>query len=146
MSGSTPRVVALLFLVALGLAPRHAAAQDLNTVVEQIATAWGRGNFVAVANHAARGGIALDVDGASASPIAARQVAAMLRRVFDGRETVDVRPGVARVTDGSPARAFSEIAWTHRGRGTTIPERSTVFVAYVREDGAWRVTQIRIMR
>jgi hypothetical protein len=146
MSRPARALLPLLALLAIASAPRAAAAQDLDAVVEQIAAAWARGNLAAIAGHAARGGIELDVDGGSGGPVAARQVIAMLRRVFDGRETLSVRPGVTRVADGSPARGFSEIAWTHRGRGTSIPERSTVFVAWVREDGSWRVTQIRLMR
>jgi hypothetical protein len=47
---------------------------------------------------------------------------------------------------GQPARAFGEITWTTRARGTTIPERANLFVAFVREGDAWRITEIRLMR
>jgi ketosteroid isomerase-like protein len=133
-----------LLALLLAMVPRSAAPQDLDAAVAQFTAAWARGDVSALTAAAARGGVSLDVDGTPVGPIGTRQASAVLRRVFDGRETVDVRAGMAHVTGGSPASAFAEIAWTNRARGTTIPARNTVFVAYVREDGRWRVTQIRL--
>ena len=65
--------------------------------------------------------------------------------LFEDQQTVSVKPGVARVSGGRPQRAFGELEWITRPRGTTIPERRTVFVALVREEQGWRVTEIRVM-
>jgi hypothetical protein len=100
-------------------------------------------------NHrlaACRSGISLDVDGRAVGPLPARQAGAVLRRVFDGLETADARPGRHAHAGGSPQRAFSQIAWTTRVRGTSIGEQTTVFIAYVREDGGWRINQIRLVK
>jgi hypothetical protein len=53
---------------------------------------------------------------------------------------------MSRTVGGTPTRAFGEISWTTRARGTTIPERATIFVAFVLEDERWRITEIRLIR
>ena len=53
---------------------------------------------------------------------------------------------MSREIGGSPTRAFGEITWTAKARGTTIPERATVFVAFVRDEDGWRITEIRLLR
>jgi hypothetical protein len=135
----------VLPLLLLGLAA-PAGGQELGNVVDRVAASWSRGDASGIVAHAARTGISLDVDGERVGPIAARQAAAVLRRVFDQRESVRASAGRARVVGGSPEKGFGEIAWTSRARGTTIPERATVVLAFVREDGHWRITEIRLMR
>jgi hypothetical protein len=139
------RRLALPALLLLGLAA-PAGGQELGNVVDRVAASWSRGDASGIVAHAARTGISLDVDGERVGPIAARQAAAVLRRVFDQRESVRASAGRARVVGGSPEKGFGEIAWTSRARGTTIPERATVVLAFVREDGHWRITEIRLMR
>jgi hypothetical protein len=122
------------------------SAQDLDPVLRRVASAWHKGDARAIADLRSDAGISLDIDGSSVGPLGARQAAAVLRRVFDDRESVAASPGVGRAVGGQPARAFGEITWTTRARGTTIPERATLLVAFVREDDAWRITEIRLMR
>jgi len=136
-------MLALAFML-LVIAP--AAAQDLTPALQRVAAAWHKGDARAVAALAAEAGVSLDVDGSTVGPLAERQAAAVLRRVFGDRESVSATPRVSRTVGGEPARAFGEISWTTRARGTTIPERATLFVAFVREDDAWRITEIRLMR
>jgi hypothetical protein len=131
-------------LIGVGAAP--AASQDLASTLQRVASAWHRGDAGAITALAAQGGISLDVGGGSVGPLAGRQAAAVLRRVFDDRESVAAATRMSRTVGGSPARGFGEITWTTRARGTTIPERGTLFVAFVRERDAWRVTEIRLMR
>lgn len=131
-------------LTLMGVAP--AAAQDLGPVLQRVASAWHKADARAVAALGAEAGISLDVDGSTVGPLGARQAAAVLRRVFDDRESISAARRVTRTVGGDPARAFGEITWTTRARGTTIPERATIFVAFVREGEAWRITEIRLMR
>jgi hypothetical protein len=137
---------ALAALLLLAAGPRTVAAQDLEETLARVAAAWHRGDAGSITALAARGGISIDVDGRSVGPLAPRQAAPVIRRVLDERESVGVRSNMARRVGGSPARAFGEITWTTRARGTTIPERATVFVAFVLEDDRWRITEIRLMR
>jgi hypothetical protein len=140
-------VLALALLSGcLFAAPRPAHAQDLGALLDRIASTWHRGDASSLMSLAARGGISVDIDGRSVGPLGQRQAAAVLRRVFEDRESVNARTSMSRVIGGDPARAFGAINWTTRARGTTIPEHSTLFVAFVLEDGRWRITEIRLMR
>jgi hypothetical protein len=53
---------------------------------------------------------------------------------------------MAREIDGEPRRAYIELTWVTRPKGTSETDRSTVFFSFVIEDGQWRVTEIRHMR
>jgi hypothetical protein len=133
-----------LLLGCAAAAPAAAQMPSVDAALERVAAAWGRGDAAAVAAHAAAGGVAVQVGVGSPAPLGARQASAVLRRLFDDRETVALRTGMTRVVGGRPARAFGEFAWTTRVRGTTVPERATVFIAFVLEDDGWRITQVRM--
>ncbi|NLG63226.1 MAG: hypothetical protein GX539_13390 [Candidatus Cloacimonetes bacterium] len=139
-------MIRLAALVALLLvaAPAH-AQQDLDTAMQRVARMWERGDVRGITQSAASAGFALELESGRSGPVASRQAAAALRRLFEDQQTVSVKPGVARVSGGRPQRAFGELEWITRPRGTTIPERRTVFVALVREEQGWRVTEIRVM-
>jgi hypothetical protein len=131
---------------ALLLAAVPAHAQELQQVLDQAAGALHRGDAGALARLAAGSGMSVDVDGRAVGPLARRQAAAVIRRLFEDRESVGARTTMSRVVGGDPPRAFGEISWTMRVRGTTIPVRSNVFVALVREGDRWRITEIRLLR
>jgi hypothetical protein len=139
-------ILALVMGAGLLLWPQGVVAQDLDRTLDRIAAAWHKGDASAVAGLAARSGISLNVDGRAVGPLAPRQAAAVIRRVFEDRESLSVRSNMTRGAGGSPARAFGEITWTTRARGTTIPGRDTIFVAFVHEDDQWRITEIRLIR
>ncbi len=142
------RVLLAVLTVLVAAAP--AAAQQrqlrLRQVVDGIAVSWRRGDAGAVIRHAARAGVSLEMRGGPMGPLSPRQAAAVLRRVFDDMETLSVRTAEVEVTGGQPARAYAEIAWIVRMRGSTVAEPTRVFVGLVEENGDWRVTQIRLMR
>jgi hypothetical protein len=140
------RTALLACALAAAFAPERAAAQELDAVINRVTNAWARGDVGTIVSLASRSGISLDVDGRAVGPLPPRQAGAVLRRVFDGLETADARPGRTRSAGGSPQRAFSQIAWTTRVRGTSIGEQTTVFIAWVREDGGWRINQIRLVK
>lgn len=141
-----PRMRVILALAAILLAAADARAQPVRPTVDNLARSWGRADAGSIAAVSARSGVSIEIEGDKHGPLNQRQVAAVLRRLFDERETVQVRPGMARTVDGSPDRGFGEISWTVRMRGTTEPRRSTVFVGLVKEDERWRVTEIRVFR
>jgi len=125
---------------------RAASAQNVESVVDRIAELWARGDAASVASLAARDGISLNLDGKTAGPLAARQATALLRRLFDERETINVRMMQPQMVGGQPPRAYGEISWMMRSRGTTIPDKTSVLISLVLEDGRWRVTEIRFVR
>lgn len=140
------RLVATAAVLLLAAAPATAQQDALRQSLDRLAGAWQRGDVAAIAALASRSGVTLDIDGAKVAQLPARQVAAGLRRVFEDRENVSTRVSMARQVAGEPNRAFGEISWQSRVRGTSIPERGTVFVALVRENGDWRIAEIRLLR
>ena len=70
----------------------------------------------------------------------------MLRKLFDESETVSVTLTSRKELPGSPVRAYLELVWQRRARGTTIPERVPVFVALTQQEAAWRITDIRFVQ
>lgn len=133
-------------LAVLLVAAADAHAQPVRPAIDALARSWGRSDAGAIANVASRNGVTIEIERDRHGPLNARQVAAVLRRLFDERETVQTRPGTAKMVNGSADRAFGEVSWTARMRGTTEPQRSTVFFGLVLEDDRWRVSEIRVLR
>ena len=144
------RALAVALLVATAAAAaappvRAQEAPELAPLLQRIATLWAAGDAGAIARHVAQAGVELEVGGRSVGPIAPRQVAAALRRVFAGRETVSVVATRAEPVGGAEGRAYGELAWGHRPGAHARTEQTTVFVGLVREGRGWRVSQIRIL-
>ncbi len=135
----------LLLALAPALAP-PARAQELNDVLARFAAAWARGDAGGLAALVSRNGVTIDIGGGEIGPLGGRQAAAVLRRLFDERETTAVQARFAQVVGGAPTRAFGEIRWRARSRGTTESEGATIFLALVRENGTWRINQIRLLQ
>jgi hypothetical protein len=137
----------LFALLLAAFAPGWAAAQEveLALTLDRIAGHWEHADASRLAAFFAPGGVALDLDDGELGPLPPRQVAAVLRKLLGGRETTALMIRSARVVGGEPPRAFGELAWLFRARGTTIPERTTIFLALVWEEGGWRITQIRLL-
>jgi hypothetical protein len=143
----TRRVIALSIGFLLSMAAVASGQEvELGRVLDRLASSWARGDANTLAALSARSGISLDIDGDPIGPLTHRQAAAVLRSLFMGRTTHSLSPGLARIVGGQPLRAFGELSWTVRTQGTTIPERTTIFLALVWEGDAWRITQIRLLR
>ena len=136
----------LALIVLFALAPTGAAAQHVERVMDRLTGLWARGDASSISTLSADGGVMFNTDGKPTGPLSTRQVAAMLKRFFDDRETLSVRMMTAQIVGGNPARGFGEISWVTRARGTTIPEKTGIFVALSLEDGQWRITEIRFVK
>jgi hypothetical protein len=139
-------VVALLPLFALLAATRLHAQKNVNEFVSHVAKAWKESDATAIAAAADPRGITVDVDGKRVGSITPRQAAAVLRRVFEDRHTTRVTAGAVKHLPGNSARAYAEIMWERRARGTTQPERIKVFIAVAYTTDAWRITEIRLIQ
>jgi hypothetical protein len=134
-------------LVALLLVASAAHAQEIRPVVDRLAASWSRADAGALAELVSRDGVSVEIGEEKTGPLNARQVAAVLRQqIFDRTESMKAETSMARVVGGTPERGFGELAWTEKPRGTTVPRQSTVFLGLVLEDGAWKITEIRLMR
>lgn len=123
-----------------------ARGQDFREVVDQLTRAWQRGDFSMLGSHAAANGLSLDIEGRRIGPFASRQAATAIRRLFEDRETIQASLNMAREVSGEPRRAFAELTWVTRARGTTIPQRSTIVLTLQLERDRWRITEIRLVR
>lgn len=142
------RTAALLAAMTL-LASSSAAAQqpdDLTGLLDTLAVLWTRGDAAALAAHGAEHGLDLEIHGETIGPLEGRRAAAALRQLFGGQETVSVETGSAARIVGAEDRAFGEFIWVVRMPGAMLTEDNKIFVALVREDDGWRVSQIRILR
>jgi hypothetical protein len=125
-----------------------AAAQepdDLTRLLDTLAVLWTRGDAVALASHGAEMGLDLEVHGETIGPLQGRRAAAALRQLFQTQETVSVQTGSSARIVGAEDRAFGEFIWVVRMPGVGVTEDNKIFVALVREDDGWRVSQIRIL-
>jgi len=137
---------AVTFGLALLAAATGARGQDIKPAAERLAAAWQKADVDALGGQAARAGLSLDVDGERVGPVAGRQAATILKRVFDERETMSTDVGSAREMHGEGRRAFVELVWVTRSRGTSIPDSSTVLFSLEYDRDQWRITEIRLMR
>lgn len=138
-------VVAYLALAAVGAG--QVAAQDrLANFTQRLMLAWERGDAAGITALIVDDGVSIHVQGEPAGPLATRQAKAVLRRVFDDVETISVTLASRKMLPGNPDRAYLELLWTRRARGTTIPDRGTVFVAVVDQERDWRITDIRLLQ
>ena len=145
------RALPLLAVCALAAPmPAPAAAQDddprLSRLFRAMADDWAAGDAGAIARASAPGGVSIDLSSGPMGPIQERQLAAVLRRMFDSVETVRVSANLLEVVGGSPRRAFGSITWSSRVRGTQVPVRATVYFAMAMAGDEWRLTEIRVMR
>lgn len=141
-----PAVLLALSLLAAYAAPVVAQEAQLNRAFRAVADDWARGDAARIARRAAADGISLDISKGPVGPLSERQVAAMLRRLFDNVETVSVSRGMLERVGGDPPRAFGSLTWTSRPRGIRLPVRTTVYFALSFAGDDWRLTEIRLIQ
>lgn len=140
-----PILTAVLGLALLA-APVHAQRPDeLNRLLDTLTILWERGDAGGLVQLGAGSGLELDVQGHDMGPLTGRRAAAALRHLFGAQQTVGVSSvGPSRV-QGTDDRAFVELMWEVRPVGAPTRERTTVFIAFVREGTGWKISQIRIL-
>jgi hypothetical protein len=137
---------ALTVTVALIAAASSVGAQEIRTAAERLARSWERADVNAIGNQAAEEGLSVELGGERVGPVSSRQAAAILKRVFDERETMSTQVGSAREMHGENRRGFVELTWVVKSRGTSIPDSLTVLFSLELEERQWRITEIRLMR
>lgn len=106
---------------------------------------WSAGDAAALGGMMSPGGVRLNLEGGGHASVGVRQAVAALRDLHDLH-----RPGSTRITrvsaaGGDPPRGFAELQWsTVTGAGE--PRTFSLFVGFVQEGGAWRVSEIRVLR
>ncbi len=130
-----------LSVVLLLVAAAGARAQDLEfeRVLDSARDSWGRGDADAIAALAVRGDLFINVGRRSFGPLGARHAAALLRDLFESLGTAALRPKSMQFVGGAQPRGYGEFVWLTDGT-----QQATVFLGLIREDGGWRLTEIRI--
>ena len=136
----------MLIAVAVTTTAARAHAQQLESAMSRFSGAWRQGDDKAVASQIAREGVTIETSDGRLGPLGARQTAAVLRTLFEGRDTRNLRTRQMQDVGGSPQRAYAEVIWTTLAPETTQPIRVVVFVEWVLEqDKTWRITRIRLL-
>jgi len=138
-------LVAAVLLIGLPSAARAQDTDDLQSTFRVVSALWARSDAAALVRQMAPGGVSIDVGDGPMGPLADRQASALLRQLFGEGETVGIRPGMLERVGGRPARGFGAIVWTTLPRGTQVPVRRTVYFGLEWIDGAWRVSEIRLI-
>jgi hypothetical protein len=140
--------VRLMMLVAIATVASAASApaQQLESAMSRFSGAWRQSDDKGVASMIARDGATIETSDGRLGPLGPRQAAAVLRSLFEGRDTRGVRTRQMQDVGGSPQKAYAEIIWTTLAPETTQPMRVVVFVEWVLEqDKTWRITRIRLL-
>lgn len=126
-----------------------AARQDLQDSLEAaartVARLWERGDAAGLGAMLRPAGVALDLGERSHTSLEARQVVASLRDLLGRHASRSVRLDRFAPVDGTPPRAYVEMAWDAVPEGTAEVMRYTVFVGLELVADAWRITEIRIL-
>lgn len=140
-----PLLVAVLACVWTGEPARAPLQPTLQEAGRVFAGYWSAGDAAALGGMMSAEGVRLNLGGGGHASVGVRQAVAALRDLHDAH-----RPGAARVTrvsdpEGTPPRGFVELQWsTVTAAGD--PRMFPVFVGFVQDGGAWRVSEIRVLR
>lgn len=132
------------FVLAVGAVPAHAQAparvlSDFARLLEQQTTGAAR-------NLLSAEGVRLRLGESSYEGSAPRRALAALERSLGEHRDVRVSVRSVSVVDGTPSRAFGELAWEGIAAATGESLRFTIFVGLSRIDGSWLIDEIRTIR
>jgi len=135
----------IALFVALGLPSSALLGQSLSGAASAFADRWRAGEVSMLTESFSRGGVRLQWETRQLGSLDAGRAVASIREYLGNRESVAT--GVVRVEEvgGDPPKGYAEIRWESRMRGTSDVLARTLFVAFVSEEGGWRVTELRVM-
>jgi hypothetical protein len=91
-------------------------------------------------------GIRLHLGSTGHTGLSARQAAASIRDFLRGFEGGSAIVSRAAPVAGSQVGGYAEVLWTGRIAGTSQDIQRTLFVGFLRDAGAWRVDEVRLIR
>lgn len=141
--------IAVVLTLGLQFLALPAAAQEpdeLTGLLDTLAALWTRGDAAGLVAHGAESGLDLEIHGVPVGSLEGRRAAAAIRQLLAGQETVIVERRSAATVVGAEDRAFGELIWKVRMPGAEVTESRKIFVALIREDQQWRISEIRILR
>ena len=145
------RAVALLAALVLprdsvtsAVASSTVQEPSLATVAAAVAGYWSQRDADGLARVLSPGGVALHLFDESHPAAGVRQARAALSDLLG-------RGGGARVTraedlGGAPRRGLAELGWEVTAPGSPAALRYVIFLGFVVEGEAWRISEIRVLR
>ena len=132
--------------VALGSgAPAVGLAQDLEQTAARFATQWAAGDVSRLQSGFSSSGVRIQWEARPLGALSPQRAGASIREYLGNREAASAQVSRTGEVGGEPLRGFAEIRWESRIQGMSEMVTRTVFVAFVYEDGAWRVAELRVL-
>ena len=142
-----PRALILWILgVALGVgAPVECLGQGLEEAATGFATQWAASDVSRLQSLFSQSGVSIQWEARPLGALSPQRAGASIREYLENREAASARVSQVGEVGGEPPRGFAEIRWESRIRGMSEMVTRTVFVAFVYEDGNWRVAELRVL-
>ena len=132
--------------VAVGVGtPAVCLGQGLDRAAAGFATQWAAGDVSGLQTRFSQGGVRVQWEARPLGALSPRRAGASIREYLANREGASARVSRVGEVGGEPPRGFAEIRWESRVRGVSETVTRTVFLAFVYEDGTWRVAELRVL-
>lgn len=120
----------------------------LDEVAAAFAWAWSEADVERIQAHLAPAPqrIRIQLGPTRHSGLTQRQATAALGDVLATRQESRCELEQVASAGGNPERGFAEVVWSSVPRGTSQRVTYTVFVGFLRIEGQWRVSEIRVLR
>ena len=141
------RILALgAIAVAVGVsAPAVCLGQDLEQAAAAFAAQWSAGDVSRLESRFSQTGVRIQWEARPLGALSPQRAGASIREYLENREAASAQVSRTGEVGGEPLRGFAEIRWESRIQGMSEMVTRTVFVAFVYEDGAWRVAELRVL-
>ncbi len=126
-------------------APAVCLGQDLEQAAAAFAVQWSAGDVSRLESRFSQTGVRIQWEARPLSALSPQRAGASIREYLENREAASARVSRTGEVGGEPPRGFAEIRWESRFRGMSEMVTRTLFVAFVYEDGAWRVAELRVL-
>ena len=142
-----PRALALgiVGLVVSAGVPTAGLGQGLEEAAARFAAQWAAGDVSQLQSRFSLGGASIQWEARPLGALSPQRAGASIREYLEDREAATARVSRTGEVGGEPPRGFAEIRWESRIRGMSEMVTRTVFVAFVYEDGVWRVAELRVL-
>ena len=148
LSGLRPRTLLWILGVAgvgtPAVAPVVCLGQGLEQAAAGFAAQWAAGDVSRLQSRFSER-VSIQWEARPLGALTPARAGASIREYLENREAASARVSRVGEVGGEPPRGFAEIRWESRIRGMSEMVTRTVFVAFVYEDGTWRVAELRVL-
>ena len=138
-------IFGMLGVVVGARVPAACLGQDLEEAAARFATQWAAGDVSQLQSRFSQSGARIQWEARPLGALSPQRAGASVREYLENREAASARVSRTGEVGGEPPRGFAEIRWESRIRGMSEMVTRTVFVAFVYEDGDWRVAELRVL-